>query len=96
MLRELFDARAGKWDYLTVSIDTDANALRKYIEKDQTPWPVLLDRRGVASEAWKVTSVPAFFVVQRGKVTWNRVGLTDRSAFERELGVSAGAPKSSR
>jgi thiol-disulfide isomerase/thioredoxin len=95
MLRELFEARSGKWDYLTVSIDTDANALRKYIEKDKTPWPILFDPRGEAAQAWKVTSVPAFFVVQQGKITWKRVGLTDRSAFERALGVRVEAPKSS-
>jgi len=86
MLKNIYrDRAAGSWDYVTISIDTDLSALTKYIEAERPAWPVLLDRKGSASKAWKVKSVPAFFIVKNGVIQAKWEGKIERKALELAL-----------
>lgn len=85
-LRELFASRKeGSWDFLSVSIDTDAAALRAHLKKSPKPWPVLLDSKNAAADRWKVNAVPAFFLLRDGKVIQKWVGEVKMEVLKKAL-----------
>jgi peroxiredoxin len=68
----------------------EATRARAYIERSGYSFPILLDKEGVASDAYQVSAIPTLLVIDKaGKVSSHFVGLREESVL-REAIAKAG------
>lgn len=81
-------------DYPVVTVATrsgDAAIVRAYLIEQDLGFPVLLDETGVLAERWRVTGVPASFVIDGdGQIDQVVTGLTTGLALRARLWLAAG------
>ena len=88
-LKELYAKYHDKgFEILGVSVDSDAEAWKKAVAEDETPWIHVIDasqgktRSTVAAELYGVRAIPTFFLLDKeGKI----IGKMDHDALEAEL-----------
>jgi peroxiredoxin len=77
-LKEFYDRQrkaSDNFEFLAISIDDDRAAAEAYAAEARMPFPVLLDLKGTASDAFGVNSIPTLFVIdESGKVTYGHIG----------------------
>ena len=72
MQRELKDAGLV---VLAVSIQEKDETVAAWIRKSGLPFPVFLDPTGTTARAWRVTSTPTVFLIdRRGRVVGKSIG----------------------
>jgi peroxiredoxin len=77
-LKEFYERHrktSDNFELLAISIDDDRAAAEAYAAEARMPFPVLLDLKGTASDAFGVNSIPTLFVIdESGKVTYGHTG----------------------
>ncbi len=66
LFRQGSDGDAG-WEVVTITGD-DTGDVREFLRTEQTTFPVLQDADGAAHEAWRISSIPASYVIRRDNV----------------------------
>lgn len=94
MLDELhteFDGR--NVQFLAVNIGESPETVRRYVENEPFPYPVLLDQQEELMGRYQIFGLPTLMVIDKaGAVSFLRTGVTDNGTLRRELekaGVSA-------
>ena len=88
------------FEFVAISIDDDRESAEIYAQKAKLPFPVLLDLRHEAADAYSVEAIPATFIVDKdGKVKQTQTGLDEtmeiKLAIELGIKMEDGIPQSS-
>jgi thiol-disulfide isomerase/thioredoxin len=85
-VKELYQQyRSDKFEILGISIDQHKTAWLNELEKQQLPWPQLLDTKNVSVNSFAVTAVPtAYLISPEGKIIMKQVGLGEEGDGEIE------------
>ncbi len=88
------------FEFVAISIDDDRESAETYAQKAKLPFPVLLDLRHEAADAYSVEAIPATFIVDKdGKVKQTQTGLDEtmeiKLAIELGIKMENGIPQSS-
>jgi len=88
------------FEFVAISIDDDRESAEIYAQKAKLPFPVLLDLRHEAADAYSVEAIPATFIVDKdGKVKQTQTGLDEtmeiKLAIELGIKMENGIPQSS-
>lgn len=77
--------RGESFEFLSVSVDTDKQALASYLREKKPKYPVLLDPTFKMAKAWDAVQVPKMFLVKNGQVLWSKVGEVSRKELDEAL-----------
>jgi peroxiredoxin len=78
------------FEVLAISLDEEKSDAEQYASAEKLPFPVLLDPRSKAAEAYSVDGIPTLFVIDKnGKVTYAQEGLETGLRFQlmSQLGI---------
>jgi len=85
-MKELYQQyRSDKFEILGISIDENKTAWLKELEKQQLPWPQVLDTKNVSVNSFAVTAVPTGYLISpEGKIIMKQVGFGEEGDGEIE------------
>ncbi len=91
-LEELHSEFDGKGvHFLAIDSGEDEATVRRYVEKDPFPYPVLLDPQSSLSNRYQVYALPTVMIVDRqGAISYMQPGVSDKRTLRQAL-VAAGA-----
>jgi len=81
------------FDIAAISVDDDRAAAQAFVNQNQIPFPVLLDKNRSVTNAYQIRSIPtALLISAEGKVEFGSVGFDQRQAFTltQRLGIRDG------
>lgn len=92
MLKDLYAQYKGRGvEFLAVSLDDDADAVRAFVREYAIPYPNLMADPAVQA-AYQPVGVPATFIIDRdGTLVQSMVGAKPRRALEEEITKLLGA-----
>ena len=68
---------------LAVDMNEKRETVKKYVEKEKMPFPVILDTDGKVAKSYGVRGVPAHFIIDRkGKLIGKAMGAKDWTSVE--------------
>ncbi len=77
--------------FLAVSLGEDEETVRKFVDKNPFPYPVLYDEQDLVATGASVYALPTVMVVdRRGQVSYLRSGLSGAKALREALDGAAG------
>jgi cytochrome c biogenesis protein CcmG/thiol:disulfide interchange protein DsbE len=78
VLREFYERQkknSDKFELLAISIDDERAPAERFASEMKLPFPVLLDLRGQAANAYGVEAIPSLFIIdENGKVIYGHTG----------------------
>lgn len=83
------DNRGDEFEFLSVSVDSDKNALLDYLKSKKPKYPVLLDSDFEMAKRWDANEIPKMFLVKNGKVIWSKIGKVNRKELDEALQKTA-------
>lgn len=92
MLQDVYKQYKGEsFEMYSVSIDTDLAALQKQLREKPFANPVLLDPTNETFKRWKLTQVPATFLVKDGKIVHEWIGDIKKEDLEPKIRALVGS-----
>ena len=89
---DLQETESKGFEIIGISLDTKESALKRFIEKENMPWPQFFDGKGWSNSLAKkhgIRSIPAMWLVDK---QGNLVDLNARANLEQKVEDLLGAP----
>lgn len=83
-LKDLYEKRESEtWEWVTISLDDDMAALRRYVRANPGSHLQLVDPDGELAARWRTRFVPTVIVLRNGKVLARESGKLSRAQLQR-------------
>lgn len=84
LLKDLYEKRGSdNWEWVTISLDDDMAALRRYVRANPGSHLQLVDPEGELAARWRTRFVPTVIVLRNGKVLARESGKLTRPQLQR-------------